>query len=168
MVRTVRPIPAIPLTLHRSLAKTALLFAGSALFVAGGILMVRNGNPAGYFCGGFFALCLLVLGIQFHPKASCVHLAPEGFTVRSLFCAHTVQWNCVEKFVIGRFLLKGMVVWNFVPDYPSRGRAGRLTKALSGYDGGLPGIYAMKAQDLADLLNSFVRRGENDEIQSSV
>lgn len=168
-MRTMRPSPAIPLTLHPSRKRTALLFAVSAMFVAGSILMVRNGRPSGYFCGGFFALCLLVIGVQFHPKASCLHLAAEGFTVRSLFRAgYTVPWNCVEKFVVGRFLLQSMVCWNFVPGYPAWRRARRFSRALCGHEAGLHDTYGMKPQELAELLNSLVRRIEPPELKSSV
>src|SRR3989442_12746304 len=91
--RTVTSSVQIPATLRSSRTQAAVLFLVCLLFVLGGIWMVRDGKPMGYFCGGFFALGLPVFALQFHPKAAYLHLAADGFTFCSLFRAHTVRWG---------------------------------------------------------------------------
>jgi len=141
--------------------KTALLFLVCAVFVAGGALMVRDGQTMGYFCGGFFALGLPVFGVQFHPKAAYLHLAADGFTFCSLFRPHFVQWACVQEFAVIHVGPNRMVAWNFTPDHPATGRARGISKALSGYEAALPDTYGMNPQELADVLNSLLHQYTN-------
>jgi hypothetical protein len=74
-----------PTTLYPSKLKSTLLLLGSLAFVVAGIWLISIGDANGLMCVGFFGLCLLVAIIQFHPKASYLHLSAEGFTVCSLF-----------------------------------------------------------------------------------
>lgn len=146
----------IPVTLRPSRAKTALLFLVCAVFVAGGVLMVRDGKPWGYFCGGFFALGLPIFGIQFLPKAAYLHLAVDGFTFCSLFRSHFVQWKYVQEFAVIYVGPNRMVAWNFTPDYTATVGGRSISKALSGYEAALPDTYGMKPQRLADVLNGLL------------
>ena len=147
----------IPVTLRPGRARTAALFLVSLLFVLGGIWMVRDGESAGYFCAGFFALCLLIFVLQFHPKAAYLHLAPDGFTFCSLFRAHTVPWTHVCEF--GPLSLGGNpgVGWNYTPPHRPSRRARLIAKFCCGYEAALPDTYGMKAHDLAILLE-YLRR----------
>src|SRR5258705_8445612 len=113
----------IPATLRPSRMQTALLFMVSLVFVLGRIWMVRDGERAGYFCAGFFGLCLLIFAVQFHPKAVYLHLAPDGFTFCSLFRAHTVRWAEVRDFGATSIVGNRTVGWNFTADYPASQRA---------------------------------------------
>lgn len=147
-----------PITLRPSRAQATLLFIICLGFVVGGILMVREGELMGYFCGGFFALCLPVFALQFHPKAAYLHLASDGFTVCSLFRAHTVRWSHVREFAVILVGPNRMVAWNFTSDYPATGRARAISKSLSGYEAALPDTYGMKPQELADLMDCLRRQ----------
>ena len=82
----------IPMTLRPGWLGSIGLLIASLVFVIIGILMVRDGKPMGYFCGGVFALGLPIAALRFHPKASYLHLDSDGFTFCSLFRAHTVRW----------------------------------------------------------------------------
>jgi len=135
-----------------------MLFFVCVLFVTIGILMVRDGQPMGYFVGGVFALGVPVAMLQFHPKAAYLHLTPEGFTFCSLFRPHTVLWTHVREFAIISIGPNRMVAWNFTPDYPATGRTAALSKSLSGYEAALPDTYGMKAQELVGLLESLRQR----------
>jgi hypothetical protein len=135
-----------------------MLFMVCLLFVIIGMLMVRHGKPTGYFVGAVFALGLPVFALQFHPKAAYLYLAPEGFTFCSLFRAHTVRWADVREFAIISIGPNRMVAWNFTPGYSATGRAGAISKSLSGYEAGLPDTYGMKPQELVELLESLRQR----------
>jgi hypothetical protein len=145
----------IPMTLWPSRKQTSLLFVICLAFVVIGTLMVRDGKPMGYFCGGFFALGLPVFAIQFHPKAAYLHLTSDGFTFCSLFRAHTVQWAHVREFAVICVGPNQMVAWNFTPDYSATGRARAISKGLLGYEAALPNTYGMKPQELAELMESL-------------
>ena len=162
------PNITIPITLRPSRAKAALLFLVCTVFVAGGVLMVRDGKTMGYFCGGFFALGLPVFGIQFLPKAAYLHLAVDGFTFCSLFRRHSVQWAHVQNFAVIHVGPNRMVAWNFTPDYRATGRARGISKALSGYEAALPDTYGMKPQALADVLNSLLHQYTNTGIAKQI
>jgi hypothetical protein len=148
----------IPTTLRPGRTKTAGRCLACLIFVVIGIAMVRTGEPAGYFCGGFFALCLPVFAIQFHPGAAYLRLAPEGFTFCSLFRSHTVRWTDVCEF--GAVTIGGnrMVAWNFAPEYTPPGRVRRISKSLYGYEAALPDTYGLKAQELAELMEGLRQR----------
>lgn len=148
----------VPTTLRPSRLKSAILFVVCLLFVITGVWMVRNGESMGYLCGGFFALCLLVFGLQFHPKASYLHLTPDGFTLCSLFRAHTVRWVHVREFAVIYVGPNRMVAWNFMPDHPPTGHARAISKSLSGYEAALPDTYGLKPEELAGLMENLRQR----------
>jgi hypothetical protein len=150
--RAMRANVEIPTTLRPSRRKMAVLFVLCLLFVLGGIFMIRHGDKWGYLCCGVFGLGLPVFGLQFHPQAAYLHLAPEGFTICCLFRAYTVRWGDVRKFGVVTIALNKMVGLNFRPEYVASGRARGISKELSGYEGALPDTYGMKVQELVDLM----------------
>jgi hypothetical protein len=146
---------AVPVTLRPSKAKMALLFIVSLLFVFGGILMMRDGERAGYFVSAFFALCLLVAAIQFLPNASYLLLTPEGFTFCSLFRAHTVKWNDVEWFSVVEIGGRKMVGWNPIPGVRPHARLRAFNLKAFGLEEALPDTYGLRPEVLADILNDL-------------
>jgi hypothetical protein len=148
----------IPATLLPSRTKAAILLCVCLLFVLGGTWMVRDGQPMGYFCGGFFALGLPLFALQFHPKAAYLHLAPDGFTFCSLFRAHTVRWEHVREFAIIYAGPNRMVAWNFSQGYSRAGGARAISKSLCGYEAALPDTYGMKPQELVKLMEELRQR----------
>ena len=142
----------LPVTLYPSRAKMALLLAVCAAFVAGGVLMVLNGEPKGYFCGGFFALGLPIFALQFHPRAAYLKLTREGFTFCSLFRAHTVRWEHVGALGVSSLTDVSLVGWNYAPNLPAQRGARMVGKVLSGFEAALPDTYGMKAEELAEWM----------------
>jgi hypothetical protein len=151
-------MPDIPTTLRPSRTQAAVLFLLCLLFVIGGIWMVLDGKPMGYFCGGVFALGLPVFALQLHPKAAYLHLGPEAFTFCSLFRAHKVRWEHVREFAVIYVGLNRMVAWNYVPEHPAIGGARAISKSLCGYEAALPDTYGMKPQELVELMESMRQR----------
>lgn len=78
--------------------KWLLVALGSLAFVLIGIWMVRSRDMFGWLAIVFFGLCLAVSLICLLPKASYLRLTPDGFTMCSLFRAHTIRWEDVRGF----------------------------------------------------------------------
>jgi hypothetical protein len=152
----------IPATLRPSRKKAAILFIFSMVFVLGGISMVRNGQPMGYFCGGFFALGLPIFALRLHPKAAFLRLEPDSFTVCSLFRSHTVRWAFVREFAVVYIGPNRMVAWNFTPEYPTTGSLRAISKSLSGCEAALPDTYGMKPKELVELMEGLRQSYAND------
>ena len=145
--------PSLPLRLRPSRAKLLLWLAFCIGFVAIGILMVRDGQAMGWFCGGAFAFGALVFGIRLHPQAAYLHFTSESCTFCSLFRAHFVAWVHVREFAVIGVGPRRMVAWNFIPDHPATGRARGLSKVISGYEAALPDTYGLAPTALAELLD---------------
>lgn len=150
----------IPATLRPSRVKWAGVFGLCLMFVLGGVWMVREGERAGYFVAGVFAIGLPVALLQFHPKAAYLKLTSEGFTYCGLFRTHTVRWAQVMEFGIVR-IHNLMVAWNFTPDSARPGRTGSFIKSLYGYEAALPDTYGMKPQELLVLMESLRQKFGN-------
>lgn len=151
----VRPATQGPLILRPSRSRAALLFFVCALFVGGGIWMVRMGNSFGYFCAGFFALGLPVFALHFHPKAAYLCLTADSFTYCSLFRAFTVRWEHVRDFAVITVGAQRMVAWNLTPHHPMPRRVSALSKSMSGYEAALPDTYGMKPEELLELMEGL-------------
>src|SRR5215510_11149147 len=145
----------LPVTLRPSKVKMAALFVVSLSFAAGGVLMVRDGERASYFVGGFFALCALVAAIQFLPNAAYLRLTTDGFTFCDLFRAHSVKWGDVERFSVTVFSGRKMVGWNPVPGVRTHARLRAFNLKAFGVEESMPDTYGLRAETLADLLNDL-------------
>ena len=144
--------------LRPSKLRWAALLAGSVAFCAGGVLMVSSGEATGWLVLSFFGLCGVVSMTMLFSKNNYLVLAPAGFTIHSLFRQMTISWSNVESF--GTYRLRGSsaVMFLYSPDFP-RSRALRgLNRAVTGYDGGLPDTYGLRADRLAALMNDWKQR----------
>ena len=142
----------LPVLLRASRKKHLLFLLVSIAFVAIGVMMVRDGEPMGYFCSGFFALGAVVFVINMLPNASYLRLDETSFTFCSLFRAHTVPWAAIQEFGVFTIRLKRMVAWNFVPGYTGSARLQDLSRAVSGFDAALPDTYGLSANDLVEKM----------------
>lgn len=147
---------SIPTTLYPSKLKLTLLLLVSLVFVVTGIWIVNSGDVKGLLVVGFFGICLLVAVIQFHPKASYLHLSTEGFTVCSLFRSSFVSWQHVQEFGLISISSNTMVAWNYAPYYVAADRARAVSQALSGYEAALPDTYGLKPQHLTQLMSDLL------------
>ncbi|HEY3399717.1 MAG TPA: STM3941 family protein [Geothrix sp.] len=87
-----------PLLLRPRRVKVAGLGLGALVFVLTGLWMVREGEGPGWLIIGFFGLCLLVFLALLLPGAAYLALDSDGFTMCSLFRAHTIRWADVAGF----------------------------------------------------------------------
>ena len=151
-------LTADQLVLRPSKLRWAALLAGSVAFCAGGVLMVSSGEATGWLVLVFFGLCGVVSMTMLFSKNNYLVLAPAGFTIHSVFRQTTISWSNVESF--GTYRLRGSstVMFLYSPDFP-RSRALRgLNRAVTGYDGGLPDTYGLRADQLAALINDCKQR----------
>ncbi|MES2695797.1 MAG: hypothetical protein V4773_20150 [Verrucomicrobiota bacterium] len=129
-------------------------------FTAIGGWMVIDGQKMGWFCGGFFALGLPIFLIQMHPKASFLTVSEDGFKFSSLFRKTHCRWSDIAVFGTYTLRQNGLPVGNFVgfdfvSEYQSSSKMRAASKAMVGFEGGLPDTYGLKAEDLSQLLASY-------------
>lgn len=130
----------------------------SLVFVAIGILMVRDGEGIGWFVLGFFGLCALAFAVQMLPGASRLRLDRDGFTVTSLFRSSTVRWSEVSRFFVAQVGGRAMVCWDYAGAVPRSTASRRLSRTLAGVEAGLPDTYGLNAEALAELLEDWRQR----------
>jgi hypothetical protein len=155
---------ATPFTLYPSKKKISLLFLGSALFVAGGVFLIHRGDTGGWYCTVFFGACLVVSLFQFLPGSAYLTVDDQGIEVCALFRKSRIDWADIAEFGVYSMRNHGiavskMVGINFSDHYSSKSKTGRATaRVLTGFDGGLPDTYGLKAEDLALLLSNYNER----------
>jgi len=128
---------------------------GSFAFVLIGIWMVRSREIFGWLGIVVFGLCLSVSLICLLPQASYLRLTPDGFTICSLFRAHTIRWDDVASFGVGRIFTNKMVMFNYAESYPHSPKLRSFNTQLTGFDAAIPDSYRLRHEDLADLLNRY-------------
>ncbi len=153
---------SLPFTVYPKKTKILLLFVVCLAFVAGGILMIRTGQKMGWLCAGFFGLGIPVFLIQLYPRSSFLTVHEEGIEVCSRFRSHKLRWTDISEF--GTYTIRQhglpvskMVGFNYSAEYQRASRARAFSKALSGFEGGLPDTYGFRAEELAQVLSEFHR-----------
>lgn len=151
-------ISSLPVTLRPSKQRLAWLLLLMLAFVSlGGILIWFGGHVLwGWLTIAFFGLGVIVMALQFHPRASYLTLDEEGYTMCSLFRCHRYEWRYIEGFGTYRLSHNNFVGWNFTDDYPLRGRGLAISKEICGFEAGLPEAYGLKAAELCTLLNNVL------------
>src|SRR5262249_12631400 len=144
-----------PILLRPKPTKWLLIALGSLAFVLIGIGMVRSREMLWWLGIVFFRLCLSVSLICVLPKASYPPLAPDGFTICSLFRAHTTRWEDVTGFGVGRVFANKMVMFNYVESYQRSPRIRSFNTELTGFEAAIPDSYGLRHEELAALLNRY-------------
>jgi len=144
-----------PILLRSKPSKWLVVALGSLAFVLIGIWMVRSREMFAWLGIVFFGLCLFVSLICMLPKASYLRLTPDGFTICSLFRAHTTRWEDVISFGVGRIFTNKMVMFNYVESYQRSPKLRSFNTKLTGFEAAIPDSYGFRHEDLADLLNRY-------------
>lgn len=143
--------------------KKGLHIFGLILTLTGLIAFIRlglSGERLGYLMAGFFAIGLLMTILMILPGARGLHLAADGFTIRTLFRKMHVPWSDVEEFIVDS-RTRG-VGFNFRPGRLKPPWGNPVIRSAFGCDGIIPETYGYAPRDLADLLNQY-RLGANPE-----
>lgn len=141
----------------------------------GGWLMITDPDTdarkgMGWFCLVFFGMVALVAIIQLIPGSSRVVVTSKGIHQTAMYRRHFFAWADIERFGVsewtqwhGPFRQRHRQVGiRFKAGSQVRKRwrrASLLSEALVGYHGALPDNYGYKHQELADLLNGYLRSG---------
>jgi hypothetical protein len=153
-----------PIVLRASRRKQLLLLLLCLAFVVIGVMMVRDGDSMGYFCGGLFAVGAVVFVVNMLPNASYLRLDEEGFTFCSLFRAHTVRWADIQEFGLVTIRLKRMVAWNFVAGYIPNPGWRSVSRAVGGFEAALADTYGRSASDLLAIMVALHDRSAATEV----
>jgi hypothetical protein len=153
---------SLPFTVYPKKIKLVLLFLVCLAFVAGGILMIREGEKMGWLCTVFFGLGVPIFLLNLHPRSSYLTVDEEGIEFCSLFRTSRIRWSDVSEF--GTFTIRHhglpvnkMVGLNYSTEFSRSAKARALSKAMTGFEGGLPDTYGFRAEELAQILSEFHR-----------
>ena len=117
--------------------------------------MIQSGERMGWMCLVVFGIGVLVALLSLMPNATYLRLDSEGFTMCSMYRAHSFRWADVSGFAVRRVFTNTMVMFNFEPAYVRTPGLRSFNVELVGFEAGLPDNYGLKHQELADLLNRF-------------
>jgi hypothetical protein len=146
----------LPMTFYPKRGSALLLFLGSGAFVAAGIWIGMSGESVGYWGAVFFGLGVVVGVVQMIPGSSYLKLTRDGFEFSAMFRRHFVLWSDVSEFGVmtirqGGLAVNRMVGFNY--SVPAKGVSGRaLSRAVAGFEGGLPDCYGHRAEVLAEMM----------------
>jgi hypothetical protein len=153
-------LPPLPFTVYPKKSQMLLLFLVCVAFVGGGVLMIRDGQKVGWLCAGFFSLGIPVFLIQLYPKSSFLTVSEDGIEFCSLFRRSKLQWSDVSEFGVYSIRHHGLTVstmvgMNYSREYQRLSKARSVSKALAGFEAGLPDTYGFRAEELARLLSAY-------------
>jgi hypothetical protein len=147
-----------PLTLCPSRRKWLIVLVGSALFTAGGVWMIREGDPSGWFVAAFFGLCAIIGIVMLLPGLASLTLDADGFEMTSFFVGKRIRWRDASNFAASRIppAFTKLVVFDNAKDKSSA--VGRLNRMLVQHNAGLGDTYGLAADDLARLMAQWRER----------
>lgn len=153
----------LPVTLRPRPWRKWAVTAISAVLGSGGVLMIRDHEPSGWFVTIFFGLCALVALFLMGPEGNALTLDAEGIECVSPLRTFRIAWSDVCEFGVYAtppFGLTRFVGMNFregrAPQGTPAGLLG-LNSAICGYQGALPDTYGLSAEALARLLEHHRR-----------
>jgi hypothetical protein len=151
-----------PLTFYPSRRKWLLTMSGSALFAAGGVWMLREGNWKGWLVLLFFGLGAAVSAIALLPGAGSLVLDREGFQFSSLFRRHRTLWRDASGFTAATVPPARFPLVVFDDRQQRRGTLASLNVGLVGRTSALPDTYGFKADELAQIMAQWHARATAD------
>ena len=127
-----------------------------------------SGRWMGYLCSAFFALGIPVAIINMLPGASQLEINDEGFTITIFFRKEFIPWLVLDKFhivdVTPMSWLKTKKVgfdWLHPDEQASRGQ--KFAKFLGGAEGILPDNYGKKAEELLEIMNTYLAKAKKQQ-----
>lgn len=152
--------PPLPFTLYSKKSKSLVLLFACIAFMAGSIMIINEGRIIGWVGAVFFGLCIPLLAIQLYSGRSFLTVSEDGIEFCSLLRRCKLRWSDISK--IGTYTIKhhGMPIItlvgiNFSDEYRLSSRMRAVSKALAGFEDGLPDTYGLRADELAYLLSYY-------------
>lgn len=150
-----------------------LLLLGCLVFVIAGIMMGRSGQWIGYLCSAFFALGIPVAIFNMLPGFSQLEINSEGFTITVFFRKDFIPWSALDRFriidVTPMSWSKTKRVgfdWLHPNDQASQGQ--KFSKFLAGAEGMLPDNYGKKAEELLEIMNTYLAKAKKQQNENHV
>jgi len=148
------------LVFRPSRRKIAGMLLASFAFVVGGIFVIRSGNWVGWLSVVVFGVAVVVFALQLLPQSAYLRVGPDGFTVCTLFRAHSCRWSDVGPFKVVRMGPKNMVGFSFSDRYRGPHHLARLNTNLVGAEAAVAvdGTWNIRMEELAAVLNRYRER----------
>jgi len=129
----------------------------SVAFVAGGIFGIRAGHWVGWLSVLLFGLGGVVFALQLLPQSAYLRVGPDGFTVCTLFRAHSCRWSDVGPFQVVRVGPKDIVGFSFSDSYRGPRHLAGLNNNLVGTEAAvaMAGAWNIRMEELASVLNRY-------------
>lgn len=146
------PNPDSEIILAPTKRKLWFIIPVSIIFVAGGIWMIVDKEPMGWFVTSFFGIGLLFFLVQYLPGSTYIKMTRKGFETKTLFRTAFLRWDEVRNFgavSVGRNLLVG---YDFTEEFKGKAKMREFNKGFAGYESLTPAEYEMNAHDLANLM----------------
>ncbi len=147
-----------PRTIESSRLKASLSLLGSLVFVAIGVMMVRDPlvSTKGWLALVFFGVCAAAFAVLlFRPQV--LILDKDGFMISGGFVRSPkkVLWRDVEGFFVYRLPRGGkMIGYNLQPAARKQTALSKIARSF-GADGALPKGWPGSAEKMADELNAY-------------
>ncbi len=147
-----------PRTIESSRLKASLSLLGSLVFVAIGVMMVRDPlvSTKGWLALLFFGVCAAAFAVLlFRPQV--LILDKDGFMVSGGFVRspRKVLWRDVEGFFVYRLPRGGkMIGYNLQPAARKQTALGKIARSF-GADGALPKGWPGSPEKMAEDLNAY-------------
>ncbi len=146
-----------PVTLYPSRKKWLWLLLISGLFTLGGIFMVRQHAPWGWFVLIFFGLCTILSVVVLLPGAAGLKLDADGFQMTTFFRTHRWRWQSVKGFEPVEVTPRQTLVC-FDDPAQAGGMLAQMSQSIAGHNSALPDTYGFSADDLARLMMQWSNR----------
>jgi len=138
-----------PVTLDASRRKWALVLLGSALFAAGGVWMLVDGEAKGWFVFAVFGPGTIVAAVALLPGACALTLDQDGFETTTLFRRSRWDWRGVTGFNV---ISVPKTLVGFDHSGLNERRVAQLNAAVFGSSAALPDTYGLRSENLALLM----------------
>lgn len=137
----------------RKLKYLILLLSGVFIIAFFGIMMILVGILVGWLV--LVALLFLLVLAKFVFDSHYLILDSEGFTLKGLFGSTSYKWADIEEFrVVWEYFFKA-ILFKYSNSFQTTSTAQTIVRKLSFGLRTFPDIYAMKAEDLAALMNKL-------------
>lgn len=135
--------------------KNFMLLLVSLVFVTIGILMLQDKPLMGWLSISLFGLGVIVSLIQFYPNSSYLKLNDEGFEVKMMFRVNFTKWSHVKGFRGGSMNGNKMIFFDYTDEHKKWSKGKKISKFLSGNEGGLQSIYKISTNELVELMMAY-------------
>jgi hypothetical protein len=147
-----------PLTLYPSTRRWVTILLACLLFDAGGLWMIAQSAPGGWYVLIVFALFTIIAAAMLLPRAASLQLDRDGFETTSLFRRHRTFWQDVTGFepVAIPPAMHRVVAYDNVKG--ARSALAKLNVAIAGHNAALPETYGLSAEELCAVMAQWRER----------